>query len=235
MPDRRRGCTETRKYVIISAMKAFVIAMDNEAQCLVDNLKNPAEERRFGRRVVRGELNGERVLLVVSGIGKSNAAAATQMALQLGAEVVVNVGVAGGLDPAMNVGDLYEIEHAVQYDFDLSAVNGTSIGTLNEYDTPYIPLSPVGKLPLMSIGTGDRFSDSDVDNDLLHNVLGCCLRDMECAAVAHVCHAAGVRCVAFKCVSDVRGKGAMTGQYVDNLKRCLAKLTAELPALVAGI
>ena len=215
-------------------MKAFLIAMDNEARCLTDNLTNMTEERRFGRRVVRGELNGEAVLLVVSGIGKSNAAAATQMAIGLGADVVVNVGVAGGLDAAIDVGDIYEIDSAVQYDFDLTAVNGTMVGTLDEYDTPYIPLEPIGRLPLRQIGTGDRFNDSDADNDLLAQ-LGVTLRDMECAAVAHVCRTAGVRCVAFKCVTDVRGKGAMTGQYVDNLKRCLAKLTAELPALVAGL
>ena len=215
-------------------MKAFLIAMDNEARCLTDNLTNMTEERRFGRRVVRGELNGEAVLLVVSGIGKSNAAAATQMAIGLGADVVINVGVAGGLDAAIDVGDIYEIDSAVQYDFDLTAVNGTMVGTLDEYDTPYIPLEPIGRLPLRQIGTGDRFNDSDADNDLLAQ-LGVTLRDMECAAVAHVCRTAGVRCVAFKCVTDVRGKGAMTGQYVDNLKRCLAKLTAELPALVAGL
>ncbi len=215
-------------------MKAFLIAMDNEARCLTDNLTNMTEERRFGRRVVRGELNDEAVLLVVSGIGKSNAAAATQMAIGLGADVVINVGVAGGLDAAIDVGDIYEIDSAVQYDFDLAAVNGTMVGTLDEYDTPYIPLEPIGRLPLHQIGTGDRFNDSDADNDLLAQ-LGVTLRDMECAAVAHVCRTAGVRCVAFKCVTDVRGKGAMTGQYVDNLKRCLAKLTAELPALVEGL
>ena len=215
-------------------MKAFLIAMNNEAKCLTDNLTNMTEERRFGRRVVRGELNGEAVLLVVSGIGKSNAAAATQLAIGLGADVVINVGVAGGLDAAIEVGDLFEIDSAVQYDFDLMAVNGTMIGTLDEYDTPYIPLAPAGRAPLRQIGTGDRFNDSDADNDLLAQ-LGVTLRDMECAAVAHVCRTAGVRCIAFKCVTDVRGKGAMTGQYVDNLKRCLAKLTAELPALVAGL
>ena len=216
-------------------MKAVVIAMENEAKCLTDNLSNVTEARQYGRRVVRGELGGEQIMLVVSGIGKSNAAAATQMAIQSGATVVVNVGVSGGLDPAINVGDIYEVESAIQYDFDLSAVNGSVVGTLDEYETPYIPLSTTGKVPKRLIGSGDRFNDSDDDNDLLINILGCSLRDMECAAVAHVCKTAGVRCVAFKCVTDVRGKGAMTGQYVDNLKRCLAKLTAEMPALLSAV
>lgn len=216
-------------------MKAFVISMDNEAQCVIANLAGASETREFGRRVVRGALNGEEVMLVVSGIGKSNAAAATQLAIQSGADTIVNLGVAGGLDSTIEVGDIYEVDSAVEYDFDLSAVNGTMVGTHDERQTPYIQLATTGKLPSMLIGTGDRFNDSDDDNDLLLNVLACQLRDMECAAIAHVCETAGIRCVAFKCITDVRGKGAMTGQYVDNLKRCLDKLTAAVPTLFAGV
>lgn len=210
-------------------MKAYVIAMDNEAQCLIDNLKNAKEEKLYGRRVLHGELNGEEVLLVVSGIGKSNAAAATQFAIQSGATEILNVGVAGGLDASMKVGDLYEIESSVQYDFDLTQINGTVMGTLDEYNTPYIPLTTIGKFPSQFIGTGDRFNDSDADNDLLSTALGCQVRDMECAAVAHVCEKAGVPCRALKCISDVRGNGSAPGQYVDNLRICLKKLTEAIP------
>lgn len=209
--------------------------MDNEAQCVIDNLVDAVEACEFGRRVVRGKLGGEATMVVVSGIGKSNAAAATQLAIQNGADVIINIGVAGALDSSIEVADIYEVDSAVQYDFDLSAVNGTMVGTLDERSTPYIPLSVTGMYPAKSIGTGDKFNDSDDDNDLLMNVLTCALRDMECAAVAHVCERAGVRCVAFKCITDVRGKGAMTGQYVDNLRRCLAKLTAEVPAIFAHV
>jgi len=209
--------------------------MDNEAQCVIDNLVESFERLEYGRRVIRGKLNGEPTFVVVSGIGKANAAAATQFAIQSGADTVINVGVSGGLDPSIEVADIYEVDSAVQYDFDLAAVNGTMVGTLDERSTPYIPLSTTGKLAAKSIGTGDRFNDSDDDNDLLINVLTCSLRDMECAAIAQVCERAKVRCVAFKCVTDVRGKGAMTGQYVDNLGRCLKKLKAEIPALFAHV
>lgn len=209
--------------------------MDNEAQCVIDNLVDAVEACEFGRRVVRGKLGGEATMVVVSGIGKSNAAAATQLAIQNGADVIINIGVAGALDSSIEVADIYEVDSAVQYDFDLSAVNGTMVGTLDERPTPYIPLSVTGMYPAKSIGTGDKFNDSDDDNDLLMNVLTCALRDMECAAVAHVCERAGVKCVAFKCITDVRGKGAMTGQYVDNLRRCLAKLTAEVPTIFAHV
>ena len=58
---------------------------------------------------------------------------------------------------------------------------------------------------------------------------------MEGAAIAHVCETNGVPCRIVKCLSDVHGKGSMTGQYRDNLARALATLLATLAtALRAG-
>ncbi len=212
-------------------MKVFVIAMDKEAACVAANLENPREERLYGRRVVRGTLGGEDALIVVSGVGKSNAAAATQLALQLtDAKTIINLGVAGGLEPAMKIGDIYEVEDAVQYDFDLTEINGTEYGTLNERDTPYIPCATTGRCPVKRLGTGDRFNDSVADTELLLR-LGVGLRDMEGAAVAHVCETAGVACVMYKCVSDLQGSGSTLEQYLENLRACLANLTAFVKRL----
>ena len=212
-------------------MNAFVIAMDNEAQTVIGNLAGAAEEKLFGRRVAKGKLNGADVAVVVSGIGIANAAAATQLALSFAPETVYNVGVAGGLDPVMEVGDLYEVESAVQYDFDLTQINGTEFGTLNERDSPYIPFSTKGMYPAKILGSGDRFNDSPEDNALLLR-LGASLRDMEGAAIANVCEKAGVACRSLKCVSDVYGKGATAGQYLENLAKCMKILAEAIPAYV---
>ena len=195
-------------------MRAFVIAMDCEAECVRPALKP-----------------GDR--LYVSGIGKVNAAAATQRAICEGAGEIWNIGLAGGFGD-VEVGGIYRVDRAVEYDFDLATINGTPVGTLNEYDTPYIELvAPDGvderlAFPVRTLATGDRFNDSAADNELIVRALGAALRDMEGAAVAHVCKRCGVRCVALKCVSDVEGRGAMTGQYLENKARCLAGLTAAL-------
>lgn len=202
-------------------MKVFVIAMNNEADCVVSNLENACESTLFGRRVVRGTLNGEDAFIVVSGVGKSNAAAAAQLAIQeTGTKKIFNLGVSGGLDPAMKVGDIYEVADAVQYDFDLVQINGTETGTLNERDTPFIPCKTEGRLAAKTLATGDRFNDSADDSALLKK-LGASLRDMEGAAIAHVCETAGVEFVSYKCISDVEGSGSMPEQYMENLKTCL--------------
>lgn len=206
-------------------MKVFVIAMNNEAECVISNLENVVETKLYGRRVVRGMLNGEDAFVVVSGVGKSNAAAATQLAIQeTKCDKILNLGVSGGLDSAMKVGDIYEVSNAVQYDFDLVQINGTEMGTLNERDTPFIPCKAEGRFAAKTLGTGDRFNDSADDSALLKK-LGASLRDMEGAAMAHVCETAGVEFYSYKCISDVEGSGSMPEQYMENLKKCLKILT----------
>lgn len=185
-------------------MRGFVIAMPNEAEAVKPCLG--ADDR-----------------LYVSGIGKVNAAMATQRAIDDGATEIVNAGTSGGFDPAMKIGDVVEIARAVEYDFDLAKLNGTRIGQLSERDSPYIPCGGGSA----TLATGDHFNDSDADLGLLAE-LGCTVRDMEGAAVAHVCEKNGVPCRIFKVISDVHGEGSMTDQFVDNLPFALERLTAAL-------
>ena len=202
-------------------IRAFVIAMLNEADAVRPHLK--AADR-----------------LYVCGIGKVNAAAATQKAICEGATEIWNFGFAGGFDPAMNVGDIVEISSAVEYDFDLAKLNGTRVGQLNERNSPYIPLAKIVThrcststfdFDSQTLASGDRFNDSDADLALLKE-LGATVRDMEGAAIAHVCEKEGVPCHSVKCISDVHGRGAMTEQYLDNIPLCQQKLGEAVKELI---
>ena len=194
-------------------MRAFVIAMRCEADAVEPHLKP-----------------GDR--LYVAGIGKVNAAAATQKAICEGADEIWNVGLCGGFGDDIAVGDVFTVDRAVEYDFDLAKLNGTAIGVLNEYDTPYLPFVPVGGLPARTLATGDHFNDSEADYALITKGLGASLRDMEGAAIAHVCKREGVRCHAVKCVTNVAGKGSMLGQYEENARRCLERLSTVMKGLL---
>lgn len=202
-------------------IRAFVIAMLNEADAVRPYLK--PDDR-----------------LYVSGIGKVNAAAATQKAICEGATEIWNFGFAGGFDPSMNVGDIVAISSAVEYDFDLAKLNNTRVGQLNERNSPYIPLSKIERATLpptpntytyATLASGDRFNDSDDDLSLLKE-LGATVRDMEGAAIAHVCEREGVPCHCVKCISDVHGRGAMTRQYLDNMSFCQRKLGEAVKELI---
>jgi adenosylhomocysteine nucleosidase len=208
----------------------YVIAMADEAACVLRHLEGAVETRRYGRRVVTGRLNGRPAAVVVAGIGKTNAAAAAQLAIQLGGEGVeiVTAGLCGGFGAAVELFGLYEVARAVEYDFDLADLNGTARGVLNERTSPYIPLAVRGRYPARTLVTGDRFTDDESDHAYLTGELGGDLRDMEGAAVAHVCETAGVPCRALKCVSDVAGAGAMLAQYRTHRARCLDLLADAL-------
>ncbi len=201
---------------------AFVIAMGCEAECIISNLQERDEGMMWGRRVVRGMWRGKSAAVVVSGIGKDNAAAATQLALsEFQPREIINFGVAGGLRRTMKVGEIYEVRAAIEYDFDLAELNQTAVGVLNERKEREIPIGDGDEV----LGTGDRFSNDEGEAAALLE-MGIGLRDMEGAAIAHVCETAGARMRCVKCVSDVHGVGEkMTGQYQANLEHCLAILT----------
>ena len=170
---------------------------------------------------------GDSIKIIVSGIGKVNAAAATQQAIMLGATEILNCGLSGGIDIKMRVPEVYEIESAVEYDFDLSDVNGTQVGVLDERTSPYIPAQTTGKYPARILATGDRFKSETSDFALLDK-LNCTIRDMEGAAIAHICEKNSVPFRALKVISDVRGLGSMPEQYLSNLKIALSALSAAV-------
>ncbi|MGN1060899.1 MAG: hypothetical protein ACI4QN_04125, partial [Candidatus Coproplasma sp.] len=149
-------------------MIVFVIAMESEAEPVIANMSCVERKDVYGRGVICGRLCGEKTAVVVCGVGKVNAAAGTQYAIDcLGADRIVNIGVAGGLNSSTKVANIYGISAVVQYDFDLVALNGTPMGTLNEYSQPYLPLSLTAAYPLRKVGTGDRFNDDVDDFELL--------------------------------------------------------------------
>lgn len=206
-------------------MKCFVIAMRGEAEPILRAMKNIVEK---SKNLYEGEMCGEKTAVVVSGVGKVNAAGATQFAIDLySPSAVINTGVAGGLNARVEIGKIYSVERAVQYDFDLTQLNGTPMGTLDGYSEPYLPLASVENYPKRRLATGDRFNDDKADYKLLTEVLKADIRDMEGGAVAQICINNNVPCYSFKAISDIAGRGSTTEQFRQNLQLCYAELERE--------
>ena len=217
-------------------MTVFVTAMPGEAQTVLGNMTEVVQSEACGKKIYSGRLCGRPTAVVVTDVGKVNAACGAQYAIDaLNADKIINIGVAGGLNEHTSVGQIYGISHVVQYDFDLAQLNGTTIGTLNEFAEPYLTLAKTEIYELRRLGTGDRFNDSAADYSLLTHDLKADIRDMECGAIAQVCAHAGVRLYAFKCISDVAGSGSTTEQYMKNLEHCFKELTSAVPAIFEGV
>ncbi len=217
-------------------MITFVIAMDKEAEPIISAMEHIKERKASGKRVVLGTLHKKKIAVIVCGVGKVNAACGAQLAIdKFKAEKIINIGVAGGLSKDLKIGEIYEISHAVQYDFDLTQLNGTAIGTLDEFDENYLPLNICGKYGAKKLATGDRFNDSKDDFKLLTKVLEADIRDMECGAIAQACKHAGVKLHSFKIISDLAGSGSTTEQYLKNLSVCFETLKRELKTITEKI
>jgi adenosylhomocysteine nucleosidase len=189
-------------------MKVFIVAMENEAEAV--------------RRAV-----GDKYKIYISGIGKVNAAAATQHAIFDGATEILNCGLCGAIDQNMKIGEVYEVKSAVEYDFDLAELNGTDVGVLNERRDAYIPAMPKGIFQSKILASGDRFTNSE-DDFMLLDRLNCSLRDMEGAAIAHICEKNNIQFRSLKAVSDVRGQGLMISQYKKHTTEALDALSAAI-------
>lgn len=218
-------------------MIGCVIAMDKEAEILLSQMEIESVSSLYGKPVYQGKAFGKELLLVVSGEGKVNAAAGACAAISKGADIVLNFGVAGGLTAKRcEVSEIYLIDKAVQYDFDLVQISGKPMGTLPGEADNFLPCYCPEKLDFArrTLGTGDRFNDSPIDHKLLLE-LGCEVREMEGGSMAQVCKYAGVPFVSVKAISDVYGMGSTTEQYKKNCKLAILNLKAHLAEILGAL
>jgi adenosylhomocysteine nucleosidase len=100
-------------------------AMAEEVSQLRHHMTETQSESRGMREYVTGELHGKSVTLVFSRWGKVAASStATTLVERYGVDCLVFTGVAGALDPALNVGDIVVADTLVQHDMDASVLPG---------------------------------------------------------------------------------------------------------------
>ncbi len=96
----------------------ILTALEAELAPLEGALAHPSRRRRAGLLVRRGRLEGLDVALAAGGIGKVNAAAAaTILHTVVGCRALVLAGVAGGVHPDLEVGDLLIATRVVDGDY----------------------------------------------------------------------------------------------------------------------
>lgn len=214
-------------------MIGAVIAMSSEAEILLSEMTIVRTLTVSGKTVHVGKAYGKDVAVCICGVGKVNAALGTQLLVsKFDAEKILNFGVAGGLNKTTKLCQVYQIAEAVQFDFDLVQLNGTKIGTLNEYVDNYLKLNLFkGNFERRKLGTADRFNDSPADYDLLTKDLNADIRDMEGGAIVQAAYAASLPVYSVKAISDVAGSGSTTEQFLQNKDKALQNLKAVLPAI----
>lgn len=216
-------------------MIGVIIAMQSEADILLEEMSIAQSVTICGKQIHVGKAYGKDIALCVCGVGKVNAALGAQILIsqpEFNVDTLLNFGVAGGLNSETKLCNVYEITAAVQFDFDLVQLNGTKMGTLNEYEENYLPLSSLNiGLEQKYLGTADRFNDSKEDFVLLTEELSADIRDMEGGAIVQTAFAAKLPVYSVKAISDVAGSGSTTEQFLINKDKALKNLKAKLPEI----
>lgn len=95
---------------------AVICAFEPEWKALKASVGEPRSHHVNGVEFVTGTLGGRQVVLLLSGISMVNAAMTTQLALdRFDVTAIVVSGIAGGVDPALHVGDVVVAQRWGQY------------------------------------------------------------------------------------------------------------------------
>lgn len=202
-------------------MKAGIIgAMEPEVAILKGQLTNTEVTEIAGFTFYQGQLNGDDVVIVQSGIGKVAAALATALLIdKFSPDYVVNTGSAGGFDQSLKVGDIVVSSEVRYHDVNLT-VFGYEIGQLPANPAAFIPhptlveaaKKGIEKLDNINtlvglITTGDTFMTADEDIAKARaNFPTMAAVEMEGAAIAQTCHKFDVPFVVIRSMSDIAGK-----------------------------
>lgn len=195
-------------------LTAIVGAMREEVERLEASLLGGQSGGQGPFTWLEGELEGHRVLLAECGIGKVNAAALTQALLSAGATRLVFTGVAGAVDPQLEVGDVVVSSEAVQHDVDVTGLGYEpgevpGSGRVWNADPQLMEAARAAAAELPGVRTmvgrvasGDTFVASAERTRWLAQGFGAAATEMEGAAVAQICARWGVPFVIVRSISD---------------------------------
>lgn len=223
-------------------------AMNSEVELLKSKVEGATEHDLAGLAFIEGSIDGVSVIVVKCGVGKVNAAMCAQaLVSQLGATCVINTGVAGSLDNDIEVGDIVVSTDAVEYDMDVTPL-GYKLGEHPDLHVIAFEadrslredvLSAARALDDVNVFEGrvcsaDRFVASAEAKARITSQFGgtCC--EMEGAAIAHVCHVAGVPYVVVRAISD-KADGSASVSYPEfeaaAANHCAGVVLAALPLI----
>lgn len=195
---------------------AVVGAMEQEIKLLRESMAN-VKHVSFGKfSAYEGELAGKRMVLVLSGIGKVNAAVSTSWVIhQFAPDCIINTGSAGGLGKGLKVGDVVIGETVAHHDVDVTAF-GYVWGQVPQLPAVFASYSNLIRQAEKAaqvfegaavaqglIVSGDRFvHSSEGVAEIRSHFPDVKAVEMEAAAIAQTCHQLEVPFVIIRAVSD---------------------------------
>lgn len=185
-------------------------AMPEEIKLLAAMLEDPSTQQKGGVTFHLGRLFDKKAVLCCAGMGKVNAAAATQLLITAyGADAIICNGIAGNFSSEIGVGDVVIGQSAVYHDAELAMIAQSYPG-LREYPAAEVLIAAACeacreegvRFITGRIATGDQFIADPVKKaDIAARCAPACV-EMEGAAVAHIAAKNDVPFVIIRTMSD---------------------------------
>ena len=192
-------------------------AMEEEVAVLKEAMDVEQVVEHASMQFYKGVLCGEKVVVVRSGIGKVNAAVCAQALVdKFNIDMLINTGIAGSLDAAIDIGDMVISTDLVEHDMDAS-IFGDPVGQIPRMDTFSFPADPELVKKAVQANTeanpdiktftgrivsGDQFVSSSEVKEKLVSLFDAKCTEMEGAAIAHVAYLNKISCVIIRAISD---------------------------------
>lgn len=200
-----------------------IVAMSAEFELIGALLENRTERTIGGISFQEGNIGNQSVVLSKSGIGKVCAAVGTmEMIRNFSPDCIVNTGVAGGVDAALQVMDVVVGENTVYHD--VWCGEGNAYGQVQGMPPCYaadsalymrfMQLCPEIRRTGGLICTGDRFITGRKELEEIKGRFPAALAvDMESAAIAQVCYLYDIPFLSIRIISDTPGVDRHEEQY----------------------
>ena len=203
----------------------IIVALKKEFDLITNILDAPLVKRIKHLTFNEGTFGDNQIVLVQSGIGKVNAAAATvEMIDNFAPDKIINTGVAGGADPILSVMDMVVASEIVYHDVwcgegEYGQIQGlpTFFQTDEELRQKLIDTAdPEAHLYYGLIASGDKFiSDIEEIRNIKSRFSNTLAVDMESAAIAQICYLYKIPFLSMRTISDTPGIQNHYQQYLD--------------------
>lgn len=234
------SCTTAPGRAPATAPLAVLGAFNQEVALLQGMLTDARSQEIEGLEFITGRLGDQPVVLAWTGVGKVNAAMTTTLLLEhFQPARVLFTGIAGGVDPNLEPGDIVIAQQTAYHDMGTLSAGGIDYGGVKnrmtgEPNPVFFPADPgllavarqaapgmtfgaierrtgarPPKIVVGTVVTGDVFVASKEKSAELAEKLGACAVEMEGAAVAQLCYQRQIGCLVIRSISDKADRSAV--------------------------
>ena len=214
-------------------------AMKVETEGLIAEMTEAQTHTVSGVTYTVGKLCGREVVVATCGVGKVFAAiCAEAMILSFGVTALLNTGVAGGLSPMLEVGDVVVADEVVQHDMNttalgdpqglLSGINVIKIATDKHLQKALCEATAeLGYNGIVgTVASGDLFVAKEKTKARLVADFDAVACEMEGAAIGHVAYVNQIPFAVLRAISD-GGDGMEFSEFVTLAAKTSVAITKE--------